>query len=203
MTRTSTLDAISLIAAKSTDGGADEAWAEWVSVAVTGAGGSLWALHPRPPAGGPGPGHTHVIQLVMGTALRRGDGGGGNHAEIRRDDWARHGDPIVTDPSAPVTALIVAEVLCADPDREAEWDRWYDEVHLPDMMACGAFVAGSRWRRAAHRPGGANHLTVYEIAGRSLDQAIEQSVANMPGLVAAGRKHELHTGGLTMALTRV
>jgi hypothetical protein len=68
------------------------------------------------------------------------------------------------------------------------------------MMASGAFAAASRWQRTDPRPGSANHLTVYEIAGGSVDEAIERSAAVMPALTARGRKHECHTGGLTWAL---
>ncbi len=104
---------------------------------------------------------------------------------------------------AETTGLIVAEVVCTDPARSAEWDDWYTDQHLPDMMASDAFAAGHRWTRNEPRLGGPNHLTVYEIAGRSVTDAIAQSAAIMPGLIAAGRKHPCHTGGRTLALNRV
>ena len=31
-------------------------------------------------------------------------------------------------------------------DVEAEWNRWYDAVHLPEILACPGFRAGRRYR---------------------------------------------------------
>ena len=46
--------------------------------------------------------------------------------------------------SLPACLLIVtAEV---DSDVEAEWSRWYDEVHLPDALACPGVLSGRRYR---------------------------------------------------------
>ena len=139
------------------------------------------------------------------------------HAETSLEVWAAHGGPQETGtahggpqgtgtahggPQGTGTARssIVAEVLCTDPAREAEWDRWYDEQHLPDMMATGAFTTGSRWVRHPRRGVGCDHLTVYDIADTDATTAVAASAAAMPELIAAGRKHECHTGGRTMAL---
>jgi hypothetical protein len=46
-------------------------------------------------------------------------------------------------PGFPACLLIVtAEV---DPQVEAEWNRWYDEVHLPDALACPGVRRGQRY----------------------------------------------------------
>ncbi len=45
--------------------------------------------------------------------------------------------------SLPTCLLIVtAEV---DADVEAEWNRWYDQVHLPDALACPGVLRGRRY----------------------------------------------------------
>ncbi len=206
MRRVHTLDHLTLIATKTTRAAERTDWISWLRPLVHVHGGSLWRLSDPAPAGRPGAGHSHVLALDssaddfdQAVAAARDDADTG-HAEIRRDAWQRVGTPITVATQEPVSAMIVAEVLCADPRREAEWDSWYDEQHLPDMMASDAFVAGSRWRRDPPRAGTANHLTVYEVAGLSIDEAIERSAAVMPDIVAAGRKHESHTGALTWAL---
>jgi len=38
--------------------------------------------------------------------------------------------------------IVTAEV---DDVVEAEWSRWYDEVHLPDALACPGVLAGRRY----------------------------------------------------------
>jgi hypothetical protein len=46
-------------------------------------------------------------------------------------------------PSFPTYLLIVTVEV--DPVVEAEWNRWYDEVHLPDALKCPGFRRGQRY----------------------------------------------------------
>jgi hypothetical protein len=39
--------------------------------------------------------------------------------------------------------IVSAEV---DAEVEAEWSRWYDEIHLPDALACPGVLSGRRYR---------------------------------------------------------
>jgi hypothetical protein len=103
-------------------------------------------------------------------------------------------------PDVARTGRILALVRCTDPGRAEEWDRWYEEQHLPDMLATGAFATGSRWRRQRSPALAPSHATLYDVTGIPLADAVARSAAAMPGLVAAGRKPSWHTGGLTMTL---
>jgi len=38
--------------------------------------------------------------------------------------------------------IVTAEV---DPAVETDWNRWYDEVHLPDALACPGVLRGRRY----------------------------------------------------------
>lgn len=38
--------------------------------------------------------------------------------------------------------IVTAEV---DAEVEADWSRWYDEVHLPDALACPGVLSGRRY----------------------------------------------------------
>ena len=38
--------------------------------------------------------------------------------------------------------IVTAEV---DADVEADWNRWYDDVHLPDALACPGVLSGRRY----------------------------------------------------------
>jgi hypothetical protein len=38
--------------------------------------------------------------------------------------------------------IVTAEV---DPAVEKDWNRWYDEVHLPDALACPGVLRGRRY----------------------------------------------------------
>jgi hypothetical protein len=66
--------------------------------------------------------------------------------------------------------IVTAEV---DAEVEAEWSRWYDEVHLPDALACPGVLAGRRYcsvgdisesvRGERRRAGTKLWTTVYEL----------------------------------------
>ena len=43
----------------------------------------------------------------------------------------------------PVCLLIVT--IEVDPKVEADWNRWYDEVHLPDALKCPGVRRGKRY----------------------------------------------------------
>ena len=58
------------------------------------------------------------------------------------------------------------------------------------MLACGAFSAMSRWRRVPGRGSGPNHLTLYDVATDTVDEAVQRSAATLAEVVAAGRKHD-------------
>ena len=72
--------------------------------------------------------------------------------------------------------IVTAEV---DEAVEADWSKWYDEVHLPDALACPGVLAGRRYvtagdisesvrgeRRASPRK---IYTTVYELAGADVE----------------------------------
>lgn len=191
-----------VILTKAADPAATADWVSAYGALLEAVSGSLWALDGPAPSAGSGPGHTHVA-LVPADRVDAHDACERpvSHAEIRRTRWRPAGGTVLED--RPAAALILAEVLCADPARVAEWDAWYDAQHLPDMLATGAFVAGSRWHREPPAAHGTNHLTIYEIAGLDLAEAVERSAAALPELLAAGRRHGCHTGGPTLSLRRI
>ena len=123
------------------------------------------------------------------------------HAAIDVETFVAHGlHPAPAMPSRRLTGHILTFVMPNDPADLDGWDRWYDEQHLPDMMASGAFDAGSRWLRSTPRPIGPNHLTLYDITTARVEDAVDISAAAMPGLIAAGRKRRSHVGGLTVVM---
>jgi hypothetical protein len=184
---------------------ADGAWA-----------GTRFELTARPEPGRPGIGFTHVTILELDDAdvgaqaarvlavddqLRADGRMHPAHATIAADALVGHGRfGTKPEPAATRTGHILTHVLCSDPRRVDEWDRWYDDVHVPDMLSCGAFSAMSRWRRVAPQPVGPNHVTLYDVATPTVDEAVARSAATLAEVVAAGRKHECHTGGLTVTL---
>lgn len=66
--------------------------------------------------------------------------------------------------------------------REDEFNRWYDEVHLPEILAVPGFVSGRRYRATAESE--YPYLAVYEI---ETDGALEEPIKAWRALSAAGR----------------
>jgi hypothetical protein len=66
--------------------------------------------------------------------------------------------------------VVTAEV---DAEVEADWNRWYDEVHLPDALACPGVLSGRRYlssgeisesdRGQGRRAKARLYTTVYEL----------------------------------------
>ena len=66
--------------------------------------------------------------------------------------------------------IVTAEV---DAEVEADWNRWYDDIHLPDALACPGVLAGRRYlssgqisesdRGQSRRTPTRLYTTVYEL----------------------------------------
>jgi len=82
--------------------------------------------------------------------------------------------------------IVTAEV---DAEVEAEWNRWYDEVHLPDALACPGVLTGRRYlasgpisesdRGQGRRTETRLYTTVYELESPAAVETRE--FANMRG----------------------
>lgn len=62
--------------------------------------------------------------------------------------------------------MLVVDVS-VDPNVEDEWNRWYNEVHLPEIVDCPGFRRSARYVSGQEDR---HYLSVYEIAG---PQALE------------------------------
>jgi hypothetical protein len=213
-----------ILYAKCIRAGDEPAWDEWEDMvhlpALCRVGGpwvaTRFELTQRPEPGMPGIGFTHVticelddddvagqaaLTLDAEDALRTSGDVHAAHVAIGADVFRAHG-PYGTkpEPSPALRGHILTNVLCNDPAHEAEWDAWYDDQHVPDMLSCGAFGALSRWQRTPRARVGSNFLTLYDISAATVDEAVERSAVTLAEITAAGRKHETHAGALTVTL---
>lgn len=66
------------------------------------------------------------------------------------------------------------------PDAEAEYNKWYDEVHLKEVLGTEGFVAAQRFEIAASQIGEmgekapSRYLAIYEIEADNIDVALEK-----------------------------
>lgn len=61
----------------------------------------------------------------------------------------------------PSNLLVVAVDI--DPGVEDAWNRWYNEVHLPEIAACPGFRAAARYVGESEE--GRHYLSIYDIEG--------------------------------------
>lgn len=48
-----------------------------------------------------------------------------------------------------------------DPEVEQDWNNWYDDIHLPDIMTCPGFLSATR---LVHEKNGERvYLAIYEL----------------------------------------
>ncbi len=76
----------------------------------------------------------------------------------------------------------------AMPGREAEFNDWYDEVHLKEVLEVEGFVAAQRFALAPSQIGDvgdeepAPYLAIYEIEAESVEAALERLNASADGM---------------------
>jgi len=66
--------------------------------------------------------------------------------------------------------LFVVDVT-VDPDVEADWNDWYDKVHLPEIVSCPGFKHAARY--ISEVDNSRRYLTIYEIDGPQTLQTME------------------------------
>ena len=76
--------------------------------------------------------------------------------------------------------IILVESWPSSPEREQEYNTWYDEIHLPELVALDGFVSARRLRPV---DGDGPYVALYEIEGDNLQAVLDNMIAN------AGKLH--------------
>jgi len=71
--------------------------------------------------------------------------------------------------------IIHVETRPSSPDRDQEYNTWYDEVHLPELVALDGIVSARRLRPV---DGDGPYLALYEIEGEDLQAILDNMRAN-------------------------
>lgn len=73
-----------------------------------------------------------------------------------------------------------------DPEHEEAFNRWYDEVHLPDLLQIDGFLAARRYKLSGPSPRNqqpaSQYLALYELASddtRGLMKRLSEEVARL------------------------
>lgn len=87
--------------------------------------------------------------------------------------------------------ILLVYTNCTDPSREQEFNDWYDNVHVPDVLETTDFVGCNRY--VINNPGAdtSNYLATYEIETDDIDRTMMALQEQMRKKTAQGRMSEL------------
>ena len=87
-------------------------------------------------------------------------------------------------------AIRIAATSLTDPARVAEFNRWYDTVHLPDILAARVATHATRFENADPQPDEPTYLALYELGSSNLE-AVDAAFAQLVGrLREQGRMYD-------------
>ena len=67
----------------------------------------------------------------------------------------------------------IVESNCKDPAREAEYNDWYDNIHMPNVLATPGFVSAKRYENSTPQEGRGKYIAVYEIETDDLTETMK------------------------------
>ena len=71
--------------------------------------------------------------------------------------------------------IMYVESRPSSPEREQEYNSWYDDVHIPELLALDGIVAARRLR-PIDRQG--PYVAIYELEGDDLQAILDNMIAN-------------------------
>lgn len=71
-----------------------------------------------------------------------------------------------------VKGVLQVESRASSPERAGEFDRWYEDVHMPEVLALDGFVSARRYAA----PDG-SFVSLYEIEGDDLKAVVKRMFA--------------------------
>ena len=85
-------------------------------------------------------------------------------------------------------AIVLVFTDCADPARESEFNEWYNNTHIPDMLQAEGFVAATRYQVLGNPGAGqSKFLAVYEVEAEALAKAFAGVQKRLAEVTAQGR----------------
>lgn len=83
--------------------------------------------------------------------------------------------------------LYIVQTVCAEPEKDAEFQEWYDKVHVPDLLKAPGFVSGTRYVNKEPNEVQGRYVAIYEVETDDIDKTWEQYRAYIDGIRAQGR----------------
>ena len=88
--------------------------------------------------------------------------------------------------------MLIVHSDCRDPAREDEFNAWYNDIHIPDMLKIPGMVQATRWENA-YPPGNdrRRYIAVYEAETDDLEAFLDQLRKHGQRSVEGGRYSDL------------
>jgi hypothetical protein len=84
--------------------------------------------------------------------------------------------------------IVLVFTNCADPAREKEFNDWYDNTHVPDVLETPGFVSCTRYELIGDPgPGQGKFLAIYEVESDDLPSTMAGLQERVAELAAQGR----------------
>jgi hypothetical protein len=99
---------------------------------------------------------------------------------------------------------VLLALVNAKPGREKEFNRWYEQRHLDDVLRIPGFVGARRYEAAdAQLTGEPAHayLTIYEIETDDIESAVERLIQAAPQMPLSDSMDM--SGGLSVVYTLI
>jgi hypothetical protein len=88
--------------------------------------------------------------------------------------------------------IFKVESNCADPAREQEFNDWYDNMHVPDLLKEEkAFMAASRYQEAHPQNGQGKFVALFELETDDIDKTMKLHEETEVSLKKRGRISDL------------
>ena len=88
--------------------------------------------------------------------------------------------------------LLWVESTCRDAGQEEEFNRWYDEIHIPDVLKGGPeFRTCRRYHEISRAHGQKVYVAVVEIETEDINRTLEVHRKNMERVRREGRLTDL------------
>ena len=87
--------------------------------------------------------------------------------------------------------LLVVETNCIQPEKENEFNEWYNNTHVPDVLKTPGFVRATRYENSNPAEGRGKYQALYEIETDDLGKTMAELVEHVDKLKEQGRMSEL------------
>ena len=87
--------------------------------------------------------------------------------------------------------IYTVQTDCTDPSKEKEFNDWYDNIHLPDLLKMPGFIGAKRYEIGEPVEGEGKYLALYQIETDDIGLVMDDMRENVSKLNEQGRMSDL------------